>query len=121
MKNKIKKNGNYDLFRTTKDHTILCLDNKEWYAVVEGQQGKIIVRSDSDHQKAKELGQGKYVLVEFRDDPDFKDMPHLFLEKSGKYEEWILPKKLPAKKGSKVKVVIGDNKIDGNEIAKHIK
>jgi hypothetical protein len=120
MENKVRKNGNYEMFQTTKNHTILCLDKKEWFAVVEGQQGTIIIGSDSDHQKSKEIGSGKYILVEFNDDPDFKDIPHLFLQKSEKYEEWILPQEFPSGKGDKKKVVVTKEKIDGNEIDSHI-
>lgn len=120
MENKVSKYGNYEMFLTTKNHTILCLDEKEWFAVVEGQQGTIIVGSDSDHQKSSDLGKGKYILVEFNDDPDFKDIPHLFLQKSEKYEEWILPQEFPSGKGDKRKVVVTSEKINGNEIDAHI-
>jgi hypothetical protein len=35
MHGELKKEGNYELFRTTKGHQILTLDQGEWYAVVE--------------------------------------------------------------------------------------
>lgn len=121
MENKIRKNGNYELFQTTKKHTILTLDQKEWYAVVKGQQGDIMVGSDSDHEKSRTVGQGKYILVEFEDDPEFRDMPHLFLQKGSIYEEWILPRELPSQKGDKVKVVKTKIKVDEKKIEDHIR
>lgn len=120
MKNKVRKDGNYELFVTTNNHTILAFDNKEWYALVKGQQGDILVGSDANHEKAKTKAKGNYILVEFEDDPEFNDMPHLFLQKGAKYEEWILPKVLPAKKGDKVKVVKTKVKVGEQKIEEHI-
>lgn len=121
MENRIKKEGKYELFVTTKDHHILTLDNKEWFAIVEGQQGEIMVRSDSDHEKKKTIMKGKYLLVDFNDDPKFRDIPHLFLEKNDKFEEWILPSELPAKKGDKVKIINTKNRITGVKVFDHVK
>ncbi|NJK86702.1 MAG: hypothetical protein HC906_12755 [Bacteroidales bacterium] len=59
MKNKVRKEGNYEYFVTTKDHAILNLDKKEWFAVVEGQKGDILVGSDSDHERKKKPDAGK--------------------------------------------------------------
>ena len=39
MRGELKKEGKYELFETTHQHQILSLDNKEYYALVEGQQG----------------------------------------------------------------------------------
>jgi hypothetical protein len=121
MKNKVRKDGNYELFITTNKHSILAFDNKDWYAIVKGQQGDMLVGSDSNHEKSKTEAHGKYVLVEFEDDPEFKDMPHLFLQQGDKYEEWILPRVLPTQKGDKVKVVKTKEKIDALKIEEHIK
>lgn len=121
MKNKVRKDGNYELFVTTKNHTILTFDNKDWYAVVKGQQGDILVGSDTNHEKSEILAKGKYILIEFQDDPDFNDTPHLFLQKGNKYEEWILPKELPSNKGDKVKVVKTKETISEQKIEEHIK
>lgn len=120
MKNKVRKDGNYELFVTTNKHTILTFDNKDWYAVVKGQQGDMLVGTDGDHEKAKTEAKGKYILVEFKDDPEFNDMPHLFLQKGDRYEEWILPKVLPTEKGDKVKVVKTKIKVDEQKIEEHI-
>lgn len=120
MKNKVRKDGNYELFVTTKNNTILTFDNKDWYAVVKGQQGDILVGSDGDHERSKTQAKGKYILVEFENDPEFNDLPHLFLQKGNKYEEWILPRVLPTEKGDKVKVVKTKTKVDEQKIEEHI-
>jgi hypothetical protein len=53
VRGKLRKEGEYELFETTKGHQILTLDQKEWYAVVETSQGHILVKSDADHEKDK--------------------------------------------------------------------
>lgn len=119
MKNRIRKEGTYELFVTPNKHTILALDQTLWFAVIKGQQGEILVGSDPDHDKSKTVSSGKFMLVDFDDDPQFRDMPHLFLQKGKSYEEWILPNELPLSKGDKVKVIKTKYKIDEDKISEH--
>lgn len=81
---KVKQQGQYELFETSHKHRILVLDDKQWYAAVEGQQGDILVHSDSDHERSRTLQKGVFYIIDFKDDPKFNDVPHLFLEKGGK-------------------------------------
>jgi len=101
----MEKTGNYELFETTRGHRILSLNNKEWFAVVKGQKGDILVGSDADHEKSRTIKKGKFYLIDFHDDPSFKDMPHLFLQEGDIYREWMLPKGTPQGKGEKEKLV----------------
>ncbi|NJK86703.1 MAG: hypothetical protein HC906_12760 [Bacteroidales bacterium] len=71
-------------------------------------------------KEKKNLMQGKYLLVDFNNDPEFKDIPHLFLEKGNKFQEWILPNEVPKNKGDKVKLIRTKNKIDSQKIYDHI-
>lgn len=106
MKNQVKMKGSYELFLTTKKNEILSLDQSSWFALAKGQRGDIIVRSNSHHEKEKTMNQGKYYLVLFNDDPDFRDLPHLMLEEStGKFREWILPRNLPSDSQPRVKLI----------------
>lgn len=121
MRGKLKKEGNYELFKTSKGHQILSLDNKEYYAIVEGQQGDIIVHSDSDHEKDKSQEKGKFYFADFDDDPEIQDMPHLFMEKGKKYMEMILPNGFPTKSDHQKKLVRTDNKIPKQKVEEHVK
>ena len=104
MHGKLKKEGDYELLQTTKGHQILTLDKKEWYAVVETSQGHLLVLSDADHEKQKTVDQGQYYLADFEDDPEFRDMPHLFLKDTKtKYKEFVLPKGLPTESNDRKK------------------
>ncbi len=120
MKNKVKKDGNYELFSTTNKNTILHLDKSSWYAVVKGQQGDILVKSNSDHEKKKTLQKGRFYLVSFNNDPDFQDMTHLFLKKGSKYDEWLLPDELPSTKEKNVKLIKSKHKIGESKLKDHI-
>jgi hypothetical protein len=120
MKNKIRKQGNYDLFITSKKHLILSLDQKGWYAVVEGQESDILVASNSDHQKERTSQEGKYFLVEMIDDPDFNDVPHLFLEKAdGNFDEWVLPNSLPSSNNKKVRLIRTKKVVNREKVQEH--
>jgi hypothetical protein len=87
--------GRYELFETAHHHRILVLNEKRWLAWVKGEQSDILVRSDSRHEKERTIRRGKFYLVDFRDDPKFKDMPHLFLQRGDRFQELLLPNGLP--------------------------
>jgi hypothetical protein len=121
MQNKVEREGQYELFLTTNDNTILTLDESLWFAIAEGQQGDIIVKSNSDHSKKETLQKGRYYLVDFNDDPVFRDMPHLFLEnESDHFDEWILPKGLPSRRDKQVKLVKASHTITGSKLKSHL-
>lgn len=46
--------------------------------------------------------------MHFVDDPKFKDMPHLFLQRDGGYFEWLLPNGLPSEADPQKRVVLTD-------------
>lgn len=58
MRGKIEKQGQYELFETTHGHQILSIDDEqlqkeEFFAVVKGDEGDLLVHSDADHDKQK--------------------------------------------------------------------
>lgn len=120
MQGNLEKRGKYELFETTKGHQILNLNNQEFYAVVEGQRGDILVRSDSDHQKKKTVKKGEFYLADFDDDPEFNDIPHLFLqENETQYREWILPRGVPSDKDYQKKLVRSNNRVESDKVEYH--
>lgn len=121
MRGKLKKEGQYELFQTTKQHQILCLDGETWFAVVEGQQSDILVGSDSDHEKQKTTRKGKYYYADFENDPAFQDQPHLFMEEASHFREYVLPQGLPCKKGDKVRLVRSGERIPASKVKDHVK
>lgn len=121
MSTRVKREGRYELFLTTNENTILSLDESLWFAIAEGQQGDLIIKSDSDHQKKRTLQKGTYFLADFKNDPAFRDMPHLFLESSpGRFDEWLLPKNLPTKRDKYVKLIRLGHTITGSKLKEHI-
>lgn len=121
MRGELKKEGDYELFKTTKGHQILNLKNQDFYALVKGQQGDIIVHSDSDHKKSKSISQGNFFYVDFNDDPEFQDMPHLFMEDGSEFREFILPEGLPRKSDPQKKLVRTSKKVAREKVMEHIK
>lgn len=121
MRGKLKKEGSYDLFRTTKGHEILNLEDRNFYALVEGQQGDLIVHSDEDHKKQSSVSSGKYYYADFENDPEFRDVAHLFLEDKSKFRELILPQGLPTKSDHQKKLVRTKDKISRSKVEEHVK
>ena len=121
MRGKLKNEGKYELFETTENHQILNLEDKNFYALVEGQKGDIIVHSDSDHKKQKTLSKGKFYYSDFKDDPAFKDMAHLFMEDGSKFRELILPEGFPTKSDTQKKLVRPKEKLSKQKVLDHVK
>lgn len=121
MRGKLKKEGNYELFKTTKGHEILNLEDRDFYALVTGQQGDIIVHSDQDHKKQRTVSSGKFYYADFRNDPEFQDMPHLFMEDGSKFRELILPEGLPTKSDHQKKLVKTKERLSKDKVEEHVK
>jgi hypothetical protein len=118
---KVQAQGQCELFETTHQHRILVLDHKQWFAWVQGQQGEILVRSDADHQKDHTIQEGQFYLVDFEHDPTYRDVPHLFLQEGGRYEEVMLPNGLPTEKDYQKKLIKTDNTLAKGELAEYLK
>lgn len=121
MRGKLKKEGKYELFETTESHQILKLGNNDYYALVKGQQGDIIVHSDSDHKKKKTISEDKFYFADFDDDPAFKDIAHLFMEDGSKFREILLPEGFPTQKDTQKKLIRPKEKLSKEKVLNHLK
>lgn len=117
----VQAQGQYELFETMDQHSILVLNNKQWFAWVQGQQGEILVHSDADHQKDRTIQKGQFYLADFEDDPTYKDMPHLFLQKGTRFEEVVLPNGLPTEEDYQKRLVKTDNTLPQDELVQYLK
>lgn len=117
---RVQEEGAYELFETTKEHRILVLNGKKWFAWVEGQRGEILVRSDSDHKRKRTLQKGQFCLVDFEDDPTYKDMPHLFLQEGDHYQEMMVPNGLPTDQDPQKKVIKTDETLPKNKLEDYL-
>ena len=120
MTTTVQRQGRYTLFETPQQNRILVLGDNQWFAWVGGQQGELLVRSDPDHERERTLQEGQFYLVRFEDDPDFTDVPHLFLERDGAFQEVILPNGLPTDDDPQKRVVGTDKTIDSLKLQSHI-
>ncbi len=121
MRGKLENEGHYELFETTHGNQILNLNDKHFFAVVKGQRGDILVGTNEDHKKDKTLKEGHFYLSDFDDDPEFRDLPHLFLQEGNKYREWILPNDKPTQKDYQKKLVKTGNLVPRSKVERHVK
>ena len=121
MKSNLKESGNYEIFRTTENHHILRLDN-EVFAIVKTRSGSILVKTDEDLQKQETLQEGQCYLLDSEEDISFKELPHLFIDKEGSYQEFILPSvSTDAEKQKKVLLAVGNERNTRHHIKFHEK
>src|SRR5919108_4412608 len=118
---KVQQQGPYELFETAHQHRILVLNQNQWFAWVQGQQGEILVHSDSDHKREHTIQQGQFYLVDFERDPTFKDMPHLFLQKGDRFEEVMLPNGLPTAEDHQKKLVKTGSALPEGELEEYLR
>lgn len=116
----IIREGLFELFESTKQHFILVLNGEAWYALVEGQQGRIIVHSDPDHKKRRTIQRGRFYFVNFEQDPRFTDMPRLFLEEEDRYREHMLPNGLPTESDPQKRIVVTDDTLGKEDLEQYL-
>ena len=120
MRGKLKKEGQYKLFKSDHGHDILRLEDQA-YALIEGDEGDLIIHSDEEHDKSKSISSGKFFLADFEDDPEFRDQPHLFLEDGDQYKEMLLPNGLPTDSNHQKKLIRSDEKVSRDTVMEHVK
>jgi hypothetical protein len=103
---RVKAAGRYQLREDEHRHRFLVLDGKHWYVWISGQQSPILVRSPRAHPASRPVQRGRYYLVDFKDDPEFRDLPHLFLQKGERYQELLLPNGLPTARDPQKRLVL---------------
>jgi hypothetical protein len=116
----IQRQGRYTLFETPDQNRILSLGNDLWFAWVGGQQGDLLVRSDGDHERTRTIQEGEFYLVQFENDPNFTDVPHLFLGRNGGFTEVILPNGLPTDDDTKKRVVGTEKTVEAEMLRQHL-
>jgi hypothetical protein len=118
---RVLERGKYELFEDAHGHRFLVLDGNRWYAWIDAQRSPLLVRTDSDHEIERTLQRGRFLLVNFRRDPKFKDMPHLFLQKGDEYQEYLLPSGLPSPRDPQVRFVVTRNSLPRKELEDYLK
>jgi hypothetical protein len=116
----VRRHGQYTMFETPSGNRILALGNDLWFAWVRGDEGEILVRSDSDHEQDRTVQEGEYYLVDVQDDPTFTDVPHLFLEREGEFQEIILPNGLPTDDDIQKRIVATDKTISREKLERDL-
>jgi hypothetical protein len=118
---RVLERGKYELFEDAHGHRFLVLDGERWYAWITAQRSPLLVRTDSDHEIKRAVQRGKFFLVDFRQDPKFKDLAHLFLQKGDEYQEYLLPNGLPSERDPQVRFVVTRNTLARKELEDYLK
>lgn len=120
MATRVQNSGTYELIETVAGNRILGFNGEEWYAWIDGQDGEILVRSDDDHNRRRMIQQGDFLLVDFEEDTDYRDLPHLFLGHLEEYEEFVLPNGLPDDRDTQKKIITTDNTVGKEELERYL-
>ena len=78
------------------------------------------MRSTPGHPTARPRQRGRFYLVDFKDDPEFRDMPHLFLQKGSRYRELLLPNGLPTRRDPQKRLVVTRKTVPEKKLAQHL-
>lgn len=116
----VRRHGRYTMFETPGGNRILALGSDLWFAWITGDQGELLVRSDADHEQERTVQDGEYYLVDVHNDPSFTDVPHLFLEREGEFQEIILPNGLPTDDDIQKRVVAPDKTITREKLEREL-
>jgi hypothetical protein len=116
---KVKDRGRYELVEDEHGHRFLIV-GKRWYVWIEGKKSPILVRTGSDHRRKRVLQRGEFLYVDFKRDPKFRDMPHLFLEKGRHYWELLLPNGLPSSTDPQKRLVVSRKALPKKELEDYL-
>ena len=124
--NDIVKQGQYEIFRTARRERVMVLDGDHfamepsYFTISEGAQGEFVARNAEDFDRHEILREGRFMLVEFQDDPEFQDIPYVFLERDGKFDEIYIPQGLPDEEGRRRRYIYTDHTIDAEQLEAYL-
>ncbi len=98
MAGKITKEGVYQLFRSPSGQEVLALE-KEEFALLEGPRGEEVIARQGNFERQQVLEMGEFIFVEFAENGDPPEMPHLFLRRNNHYIEIIFSGGMPTEDG----------------------
>jgi hypothetical protein len=117
---RIEDSGRYVLREDAHGHRFLVLNEERWFVWIEGQKSPLIVRTGPGHEKLRALRRGRFYLVDFQDDPNFRDMPHLFLQVGERYQEFLLPNGLPDERDPQKRFVVTRKFVAKDELERYL-
>ncbi len=117
---RIEASGRYALLEDAHRHRFLVLDDEHWYVWIEGQKSPLLVRTGPGHEKLRTVRRGRFYLVDFRHDPNFRDQPHLFLQSGERYQEFLLPNGMPDARDPQKRFVVTRKYIAKDELERYL-
>lgn len=98
--------GSYELIETRGHTKILQLGTQRFAWISAEGIGELLVSSHRTHKTDHVLAQGKYALLEVRDEPGITDLPHLELQ-TGKnsWQGYLLLTGLPQRPKTRARII----------------
>lgn len=116
----VRDSGSYELIETMSGTTVLGFNGTDWFAWIEREEGGVLVFSDDSQNRQRMIDQGDFILVDFENESEYRDMPHLFLGHPGMYEEFILPNGLPDQSDPEKKIIATKITIGKEELERYL-
>ncbi len=135
MSYEIKEQGRYEIHRVPDGDRYLLLDGTpyaitaDYFTISEGSQGDLWALSPDDFElltnggadeRLERVREGSYKLIHFQDEEQFQNIPYLFLEWNGKYEELYIPDGLPQKPDEEVRFIYTDHTIRADSLESYL-
>lgn len=117
---RIEDKGRYALLEDAHGHRFLVLNDARWFVWIEGQKSPLLVRTGPGHEKLRTARRGRFYLVDFQEDPNFRDLPHLFLQSGERYREFLLPNGLPDERDPQKRFVVTRKYIAKDELERYL-
>ncbi|HEY8399955.1 MAG TPA: hypothetical protein VIK89_01765 [Cytophagaceae bacterium] len=96
MKGSLCEKGNYQLFENDYGRRLLILDGRRWFAwVVENGNEKLYFTDNHHLDDYLMIREGVYFKTNVLDDPEYPNIPRLYLQHKDHYHEIILLEGLP--------------------------
>jgi hypothetical protein len=117
---RIEDSGRYALLQDAHGHRFLVLNGERWFVWIEGQKSPLLVRTGPGHAKLRTVRRGRFYLADFEDDPNFRDLPHLFLQSGERYHEFVLPNGLPDDRDPQKRFVVTRHFVGKRELERYL-
>lgn len=115
MRGNLCERGFYELFESDYGRRILVLDGRRWFAWnAEDGEEKLYFTSQHKLEGYLKIREGNYLKTNVIDDPEYPDVPHIYLEHKDHYHEIIMEDGLPNSLDVEKKILVTDNIYDKN-------
>jgi len=125
MRGKVQNQGNFELLKSEEGRLLLLINSdikkEKYFWDVSGDYEYLIqtegVKEKSGDTAFEVIRTGHFYLIDIIDDPEYPDLPHLYLQdQRNNYEDFILPDGLPDLLDTEQEIITTGNIVDQEEL-----